>query len=195
MNKLIVAILAGFAAISSAHAEGVYVGAGVASTRYKFDITDATSGAKTSIEERNTWGKVFGGYEFDKTWGIEAGYADFGNTSANYVLGARPGAIKIGGNLFYAAGKGSYALDQNFSLFGKVGLARSRADLTATGIAAGNSSATKTGLYFGGGLTYQLSKNAGLILELERFGKNAIGNSTADVVSATTASASVKFNF
>ena len=98
-------------------------------------------------------------------------------------------------NLFYAAGKASYALDQNFSLFGKVGLARSRADLTATGIAAGNSSATKTGLYLGGGFAYQLNKNVGLILELERFGKNTIGNSTADVVSATTASASVKFNF
>src|SRR5690606_8839579 len=78
MNKLIVALIASAVAMSAAQAQTTapraYLGAGVASADHDFKRAGATS---VDTEGYKASGKIFGGYEFNQTWGVEAGYTDF----------------------------------------------------------------------------------------------------------------------
>ena len=194
MKKMIVALIASAAAMTVAHAEGnSYVGVDVTRSSTHYDIANA--GAATSMSGHTVSGKLFGGYEFDKNWGIEGGYADFGNSSANYTLGTTSGTVKSNGHAFYAAGKGTYAVNDQFSLFSKLGVARSHVSDSITGVATASGSTDKTGVYLGLGAQYNINKQVAIVMELERYGKNAIANTKPVVQNANTLSLGARFSF
>lgn len=190
MNKILIALIATASTLSIAHAEGAYVGAGVIGSRHTFDVpgansTDSNSGNKLS-------GKIFGGYNLDKTWSLEGGYADFGNSSYSYTnpSGAN-GHLDASSHSFYGAAKGTVPLNEQFGLFGKLGVARNHASVSGTGAAASLTQTNdKTDLYAAVGGEYNLNKNVALTLEYERFGKNNdLGNK------ASAISAGARYNF
>lgn len=174
MNKILFALIASVTALSSvslAHAEGAYAGVGVGATRFKFDVPNAVSSDDRSGTKAIA--KVFGGYEFDKTWGVEAGYTNFGSQDYNFTQGGAAGRIDTDSHSLYVAGKASAPINEQVSVFGKLGAARNHDGVSGSGAAAGVQGDSKTGLYASVGAQYAVNKNVALTAELEHYGKGA----------------------
>ncbi len=164
MKKLIFAAIATVTMMGAAHAEGGYIGAGITSTKQVAGGGDYKAGAK-----------IFGGVELDKMWGVEAGYTDF--RSATYTSPGLLTPTTTKGHAFYVAGKGTMPLNDQFSLFGKLGVANVKAERTTAGsglpvIASLTGSESKTGAYAAIGAQYNLSKQVALTAEYERYGQS-----------------------
>lgn len=176
MKKLLFALISSAAALSSvsmAHAEGlqgVYVGAGATANNYRYDVEGATSSDKNNGTKIG--GKVFAGYNIDKNWAVEGGYQDFGNRDYNYTANGAPGTISTGSHAFYVAGKATQALNQQVSVFGKLGVARIHDGVSGSGVASINATdPSKTALYASVGASYAINQNVSLVTEVEHYGK------------------------
>lgn len=178
MKKIIFALITGAVAFSAAHAQP-YIGVGVASADHDFNVAGATG---KSSDGYKASGKVFGGYEFDKTWGAEAGYTDFRSAHSNFTVGGTPGQLESDGHSLYVAGKASAPINEQFSVFGKLGVARNKSSLSGTGAGAAlRRSESKTEAYAGLGGQYNINKQVALTLEYERYGKDKDFGAKANV--------------
>lgn len=177
MKKLIIALIASAATMGVAQAQGPYVGIGIATADHNDSIPGTTN---SSSDGYKASGKLFGGYEFDKTWGIEAGYTDFRKSHSNFTYNNAAGTADSDGHSFYLAGKATAPINDQFSVFGKLGAARNKTTLS-TGIAALNRDDSKTEVYAGLGGQYNLNKQVALTLEYERYGKTKDFGAKADV--------------
>jgi OOP family OmpA-OmpF porin len=171
MKKIVCSTLLTIAATSLAHAEGLYVGANV-SPATDGKIQYAAGGATT---QRGASGKavpfgVFAGYELTPVLALEGGYrASGGATSFDLDPGYR---LKVRASAAYLAGRGTWHLDDDWSLFAKAGVAHSRLQLSIDGRnAPPGESASKTGLYASVGAAYQINKDVALQLEWEHAAK------------------------
>lgn len=177
MKKTIFALLTSALALgaATAHAEDLkpYIGVGVVSSQHKYDLSNDTSNGDRKSTE---WGgKIFGGVQLDQTWGLEAGYTDFGKSSYNYSVGTNSGRIEGSAKSYYLAGKGTFPVAQNLSLTGKLGLAHNTNDLSGTGLAAGyTSDNSRTSVYAGVGAEYAINQKVSAVLEYEHYGKNDV---------------------
>lgn len=195
--------LVGFAVMSSPFALADdsywYGGASIGQSRAKIDDARTTarlqaSGLPSSIvdDNRHLGYKFFGGYQFNKNLAIEAGYFDlgqFGYTATivppSTLVGTQTGKIKIKGlNLDVL---GILPLNDQYSIFGRVGMnyAQAKDTFTSTGAAPAfaNSNPSKNAINYklGVGVQYDFTKAFGLRAEAERYRINdAIGN-TGDV--------------
>lgn len=175
MKKILFALIASATALTgvaqAADAGTGYVGAGLVGSRYKFDTpitssSDDRSGSKAS-------GKLFAGYNLDKNWAIEGGYTDFGKNSYNYTLNGATGKVESKSNSLYLAGKYSQPINEQFAVFGKLGVARNHSSINTSGAANGIANGgNKTALYASVGGEYAINKNVSLSLEYEHYGKN-----------------------
>lgn len=195
--------LVGFAVMSSAFAQTDdsqnsywYMGGNIGQSRATIDdarINSSLSGlglTATSIADDNKHlaYKLFGGYQLNKNFALEAGYFDlgqFGYTQTTSPAGTRTGKIKLKGlNLDLL---GILPLNDQYSLFGRVGMnyAQAKDEFASTGAAPAPAAASpsKNSLNYklGVGVQYDFTKAFGLRAEAERFRINdAIGN-TGDV--------------
>jgi OOP family OmpA-OmpF porin len=184
MKKLIFAMIAAAATMGAAQAAapvspGPYVGVGVATTDRAFDVA-GTSGVST--EGRKSSGKIFGGYDIDQTWGVETGYTDFGKSHVDYTANGVPGRGETSGNSFYVAAKMTKPLSAQSSVYGKLGASRNKSTLSTTTVGL-NSDESKTEMYAGVGMQYNLTQQIALTAEYERYGKKKDFGAKADVVS------------
>lgn len=136
MKKLLLA-----AAVSALLAAGpavaqVYVGAGVGTAR--------TDSNETSM-------KIYGGFQFNPTWGLELGITDF-----DRYRGSDAEAWSI-------AGTGKMPLADRWFLLGKLGATSNRPKFSG--------GSNHSDLLLGIGLGYTMTKNVGLRLEYEDFGR------------------------
>ena len=181
MKKLIVALIAGAAAMSAAQAQTTqpraYVGVGVATA----DHEDSSVGGLTNFNSDGykASAKIFGGYEFDQNWGVEAGYTDFRNSDFSY---SNADGTSAGGHTkgygYYVAGKYNVPVNDQFSVYGKLGLQHSERKLES---AALNLKDTDTGAYGAVGLQYNINQQVALTAEYERYGKSKDFGTKADV--------------
>lgn len=155
MKKLIVALIAGAAAMSAAQAQNfadtqphAYVGVGVSTAK------------NIQSDNHKAGGKVYGGYQVNQTWAAEAGYTDFGDHDA------ANGTTK--GNGYYVAAKATMPINEQFSAYGKVGVQHSERKFNS---AALNLKDTDTGAYGALGVQYKLNQQVALTAEYERYGK------------------------
>ena len=174
MKKILFALITTATALTgvSAHAAdvGAYAGVGLVGTHDKFNVPGAVGGDDSTTKGK---GKLFSGYNIDKTWGVEAGYTDFGSASRDYTVNGVGGHIESDAHSFYLAGKGSWPVNEQFSVFGKLGAARNHNSVEATGAAAGlGGSGNKTALYASIGGEYAINKQVSATLEYEHYGKN-----------------------
>jgi len=175
MKKVLFALITTATAltgISSAHAAdlGAYAGVGVVGTRDKFDVSGAVGGddSKTKVTP-----KLFVGYNIDKTFAVEGGYTSFGSASRDFSVNGNAGHIESSAHSFYLAGKGTVPVNEQVSVFGKLGVARNHNSVDATGSAADlGGSGNKTALYASVGGEYAINKQISLSLEYEHYGKN-----------------------
>lgn len=138
-------------------------------------------------------GKIFAGYNFNKNWALEGGYTNFNKSEFGaYATGKVDGQpaegevlLKTKSSAFYLAGKGSYPINDQFSLFSKLGVTRNHFSADGIGsvaIAQGTPptalrsiSGNKLGLYASVGAEYAINQNVSLSLEYEHYGKNRDG--------------------
>lgn len=172
MKKLLVVLIASAAAMSAAQAQQAtpraYVGVGVTSADHKDSLPGATS---VDADGYKASGKIFGGYDFNQTWGMEAGYTDFRGSDVSYSLGGVRGAGETKGHSLYLAGKATMPINEQFLAYAKLGVARNKNELESVN-AVMNRSQSKTEAYGALGLQYNINQDVSLIAEYERYGKS-----------------------
>lgn len=176
MKKLIIALIAGCAAMSAAQAQNAYVGAAVTTSDSNFRIGGATNinsgGYKGS-------GKIFGGWELNDMWGVEAGYTDLRSVEGSYTLGNTAGRVQADGSRTYLAGKASWPVNQQVSVYGKLGVAYNKIDVS-TSTPNLSWEDDETDAYGALGAQYKLNQNVSLIAEYERYGSKKDWGAKAD---------------
>jgi opacity protein-like surface antigen len=148
-------------------------------------------GASSSNDRSDTSFGFNVGYLVNRNFAIEGAYTRLGEF--NYSAAASsPAADTISGKYKASAlslsAVGILPLQQNWSVYGKAGLARTKSELTAgsdTGaVAVGNASDSRTGLLIGAGAMYDISRNVFAKAGWERYaqvGSDDTGNGHADV--------------
>jgi OOP family OmpA-OmpF porin len=179
MKKLIFAVLAGFTAMTAAQAQvsSPYIGLGVASSDHDFKIGSAGT---TSSDGYKGSGKIFGGFDVNPMFGVEAGYTDLRSANHSYTIGTNTGTATTDGHRAYVAGKATMPVNDAFSVYGKLGAAYSKTKFRATSLASADDS--ESGVYAGIGGQYKLSDKVALTLEYERYGKTKDVGAKADAI-------------
>jgi len=126
-------------------------------------------GTVSSCDEKDSAWKLFGGYQFNRHFAIEASYFDYGSVSASGQTFGVPFRITGDATAFGLAAVGILPVANHFSLFGKLGLLRTEVDVTASGVGgAFTESDSETGLHVGIGLMFNLGRNFSIRAEWER---------------------------
>lgn len=211
MKKLHLICLASLAALGSTQALAqnaghFYGGAGVGQAQSKIDderINSSLIGAgatSSSIthDQHDAAYKVFGGYQFNPYFGMEAGYfnlGEFGFKSTTTPTGSLDGRIKVDGvNIDLV---GTMPVNDQLSFIGRVGMhnARARDTFTSTGavvVTNSNPEITEKNYKAGFGFAYKFSQSMTLRGELERYRINDAVGSKGDI---NVASLSLVFPF
>jgi OOP family OmpA-OmpF porin len=189
LSLLTLAIMA--APFAMAQETGWYGGANIGQSNASIDdarISNDLLGsglATTSIDDndRDRGFKLFGGYQYNKYFAVEAGYFDlgqFGFVANTAPAGSLSGNIKIRGLNLDAVG--TLPITEKFSAFGRIGVAYAHTDGSFAGTGAVNvlnpsPSARDTNLKVGLGVQYAMTDALSLRAEIERYRINdAVGN-------------------
>jgi OOP family OmpA-OmpF porin len=143
----------------AAQAQQSYVGASAGRAQQKNEF------AIFSSKEDDTGYKLYGGYRFNQTFGVEAGVAWLGEADTRLsgtIVTTEPRA-------YYAAATASLPLSGSVALFGKLGVAHSRVKFSNFG--AGGRTRSHNGALVGVGASYAFTPAIAGVLEYERFGK------------------------
>jgi hypothetical protein len=139
----------------TAHADsGLYVGASIGNAR--LDDNFAGFGIDTDTDAY----RFFGGIQFGDTFGVEAGYLNFGDFTESVDLGGLLSRTDISGDGWTLGATLALPLSQNLSLFGKGGVFFWDADISVDGISIDTSGDDNP--YYGGGLKLDLGDNFSL---------------------------------
>lgn len=171
-------------ASSAAMAQGFYWGGSIGQSKAK----DGCTGVAISCDDKSAAWKIFGGYQVNRNFGAELGYADLGKTKASGVTSGVNVDAKTKVNAWDLVGIGSLPVANKFSLYGKLGVYRGQVSDSATGSAGGftamaSGSSINTGLTFGFGAGFDINQNIAVRAEWQRY-KAMGGDSTgkSDVV-------------
>jgi OOP family OmpA-OmpF porin len=145
---------------------GWLVGASIGQSKIKLDCP-----AGASCDNTDTALRVFGGYDFNKNFGAELGYADLGKVTVS-ALGLS-GDVKATAWDVMAVGRLPLAGDK-FALYGKLGWYF--ADSKGSGSIGGGSESNNDFTYALGG-QYNLNKNLGIRAEWQQY-KSVGGDSS-----------------
>lgn len=158
-----------FSAPAAAQADaGWYIGGAYGMTTIDVDMTGITN---PTVDDSDSGFKIYGGFQFNKHLGAEVGYVDggkatFGGSIPSLGIGPFTGDLSVTAITFAAVG--TLPLNEQFALFGKVGLAAwdAKANVSAAAL-AGSADDSGTDLLYGIGARYNLNKNWGITLEYE----------------------------
>ena len=177
------ACLAGTPALAQQEGGFPYVGLSGGKSTPQFDEPGManslhTPGVTTSSlaeDKRGKSFKLFGGYQFNRNFALEAGYfnlGQFGFTSNTAPAGTLNGTMKVQG--FNIDLVGTMPVTERLSVLARIGAqnARTRDNFSGTGAAVGSSqsrSERATNLKYGAGLQYEMSPSMWLRGEVERY--------------------------
>lgn len=176
-NKVLVAGLFGAAVALSAPAafaqaqadRGWYGGFSIGQSKADCD----TSGTGLSCDDSDTAWKIFGGYQINRTWGVELGYTDLGEISAT------GGGVNINveSTAWDLVGVGTFPINNQFSVYGKLGFYRAETEVSSN-VAGGSGDKNTTDFTFGVGVRYDFTRNVGLRAEWQRYSGVEAPNTT-----------------
>lgn len=201
------AAFSGVSLVQAADDPAWYAGIGIGRSDVKrgsswSQVTDAAllrSGftSNTLIDSHDTAWKLYGGYQFNENFAVEAGYHDLGRFRGTAVVSA-PVASTPGGNWVAYAGSlsavGTYPVFNRFSIIGKAGLAVTRLKVDLPLPASFTPSATRVQPLLGLGVKFDFNKQFGLRGEFERFNNVGDGNRTGQTpINVWSVSAQYRF--
>ena len=152
-----------------------------------------TSSVTSSDDRVSAW-KFALGYQFNRHFALEAGYADFDGFSTTTTTTGPAATIagEVDGKAYSLDLVGILPVNPSFDLYAKVGVhywdveARRAAVVGGTTVAAVNASDDGSDWKFGLGARWNLSRNFGIQLEWERYNgvgeSNTTGSSDIDMV-------------
>ncbi|PHV12278.1 outer membrane beta-barrel protein [Chitinimonas sp. BJB300] len=171
MKKLLplIVVVGGF--VAPAFAEDFYMGADLGRTNLK-DTEDGSGfkGHATNVG-------VFGGYQFHPNVAVEVGYRDLGKVKDDLteVINNVPVSVNasVKSHAVYASLLGIVPVSNETSLYGRLGAARLKVKSAATaiGLQIPDETLNKTKAMFGLGARSAVSKEFGLRVEYNQFGK------------------------
>ncbi len=163
-------ILAAAAAMPLAHAEGGYLGAGIGAGKSgTLHLREGSQSVTVDSNKSQYPLSLFGGVDLTPYLAVEAGVQGLGGKT-NLDLDASH-QLKVASSAAYVAAKGTLALDEHWSLFGKLGVGQSRTRITFSEAGpADHLSAHRNSIYGSVGASYLLKDNLSLQLELSHLG-------------------------
>ena len=161
-----------------------YMGGNIGQSRAKIDdariatqlLGTGVNTKSISDNHTDTAFKLFGGYQLNKNFALEAGYfnlGQFGYTATTVPAGTLTGKIKLQGLNLDAVGMLPFT--ENFSVFGRLGMqyAQAKDNFTNTGavpVPTNPNPGKKTISYKAGlGIQYDFTKSLGMRVEGERY--------------------------
>jgi OOP family OmpA-OmpF porin len=154
---------------------------------------DWCTGAPSTVscDDKDTAWKIFGGYQFHPNFAVELGYADLGSVKASGSDAGVTFDITGKQTAWDLTGVASWPLANRFAVFGRLGLyygeSKGSGTVSFGGVSgSGSVSDTNTDFTFGLGASYNLTSNAGLRVEWQRYndmGGDNVGKSNVDVLS------------
>lgn len=167
---LLSATLGAAAFAANAQDKGFYAGAGVGQS-----FVD-----EGAYDDEDTAFTVFGGYQFNRYFGLEAGYADFGKIEPDVAGPA------FEGDSAYLTAVGTLPITDKFSAYAKAGLHRWNVDTSLPGV-TGNNDDSGSDPTYGVGAQYRFTDRVALRGEYSRF--------EVEDVDADLAQLQVRFDF
>jgi OmpA-OmpF porin, OOP family len=159
---------------------GGYVGGSFGQSTASCDV----GGVGLSCDDKDTAWKVFGGYQINRNFAVELGYANLGEIS---ITGGAT-RITVETTAWDLVGVGIFPINNQFSIYGKLGVYRATVDVSSNVGGSGDDSAN--GLTLGAGVRYNFTRNLGLQAEWQRYqsidapgGSVLTGSSDTDVLS------------
>jgi OOP family OmpA-OmpF porin len=158
--------------------------------------------AEADSDDSDTSVKVFGGYQYSPYFAVELGYADLGENTADatadgafifidgFIIGT--GGIKATGEstAYMLDAVGRFNATPWLTLFAKAGVYQADTELTLTftladetGAISGSDSIddSNSGLHFGAGLDFHLTRNIAIRAEWERFDSVELEDAEIDI--------------
>ena len=167
MKKITIAVLLSvFVAAPAVAADtGFYAGVKLGSVNYGYSNVTNNSQAGFGL---------LGGYAINKYFALEAEYDSLGG------FDSATGTIK--GSSFGVSGVGSYPFNEQFSLFGKLGVASSSLKDTAKPGYVGNFTYNNTGLTVGFGGQYNVIKEIGIRVGIDIYPVGDVNTNTSSAL-------------
>ncbi len=147
-----------------------------------------TTSSTSTSGNKGLGGRLFAGYQFNENWAVETGWTKFHNMSSRGTAVNGSTTVSASGTLKADAldvvAKGILPLQNNFSVFGKLGLAylmeRAKVSLTGAGVSLSDSDRTnKVYPTFGLGVGYDFTQNVSGDLSWTRIQKIGSNSSMA----------------
>lgn len=152
-SRMLAAALLGAAAFGAQAADtGFYAGAGVGQAQVD----------ESAYDDEDTAFTVFGGYQFNRWFGIEAGYTDLG------ALETRGTGRDLEASTVHVTAVGSVSFTDRFSGYAKAGFQRWDLDSALPGV-TGTTEDSGTDPTYGLGVQYRLTDAIALRGEYNRF--------------------------
>jgi len=154
LSRTLFAVLAGSAAFGAQAAQdtGFYAGAGAGQSYID----------EHAYDDEDTAFSVFGGYQFNRWFGLEAGYVDFGELKPDVA-----GTPVEAGSVYFTA-VGTLPFTEKFSGYAKAGFQRWDLDTAIPGL-VGTGDDSGTDPTYGVGLQYSFTDAFALRAEYSRF--------------------------
>lgn len=154
---------------------GFYAGATIGQS----DFSSADCSGVT-CDTKDTAFRILGGYQINRNFAAEIGYHDLGKLKVS-----APGLSgEVKANAFELVGLGAFPINQQFSIYGKLGFYRGEAKLSGD---FGDGKETNTDLTYGVGVQYNFNRQLGVRGEWQRYSKlggdDTGGDSDVDVLS------------
>ena len=181
---------------------GGYIGFSFGQSKAKIDGNGLDSAlasqgiaSSTSVDETDIGFKLYGGYQFNKNFALEAGYTDFGELTSHTVVTSPGSATGDGKWKAYSidiSAVGILPINEKFSLFGRAGVSFWNLDFDFTANGPGGTfgdseSENGVGPLLAIGASFDLARQFTLRAEYERhfdIGKDdTTGKSDVDLVS------------
>jgi len=189
LSLMAVAIIA--SPVALAEDDGWYIGGNVGYSQADIDderinsslLGSGFSSTTISEDDNSTDYKIFGGYQVNRYFAMEAGFfelGDFGYTASTVPPGTLTGEILVRGINFDLVG--ILPISDKFSAFARAGVTRAEteADFSGTGavnVINANPSEYDNKYKYGVGVEYKMTESLGLRAEAERYRINdAVGN-------------------
>ncbi len=192
MKKVIFTLIASAAAVGAAKAQTTsagrpYIGVGVASAEHNYSL-DGMGATNLNSDGWKASAKVFGGYDFTQNLGLEVGYTDLRSSDFSYTRDGKGVNGYSDGYGAYVAGKYNMPLNDQFSAYGKLGVAYSKRKVEAND--GQHIDYHDTGAYAALGVEYKLNQKVSFVGEYERYGKSKDYGAKPNVVTV-----GVKYSF
>lgn len=174
MKQILFALVAGALALGAApaqaqlinHMHNPYVGVGI-------NAADRVTHLPNTFQATDDWKpspRIYAGVEFDEMFGMEIGYTKFRENNVNFAIKDEPGHLTAWAEAFYLTGKASAAFNDQFSIYGKLGVSRNKWKQAGVGPGRLFRQDVETEAYLAVGGEWRVLDHVGVSLEFERYG-------------------------